>query len=623
MTIRESEAVLEEKLIDQLAGQGYERITIKDEYELNENFKKQLGKHNGIVLSDEEFKQVMQYLEKPINIFEKSKSIRDKVNIELDNGDKKYIEFLNLEKWCKNIFQVTSQVTMINPKNNITNRYDVTLLINGLPVVQIELKRRGIALKEAYNQTIRYNEHTMHGLFGFIQLYVISNGVNTKYYANNKGLDRLWKQTFEWTDEKNKAITNLEEFAEIFLEKCHMAKMIIKYIVLNESQKGLMVLRAYQYNAVEKILEQVENSDKNGYIWHTTGSGKTLTSFKVSQILREQEGIFKVIFVVDRNDLDYQTQKEFNSFEKGSVDGTNNTNQLVKHISDPTKPLLITTIQKLNNAISKLRHSKKMEGVKDQKFIFIFDECHRSQFGETNKKIKQYFTNHQMFGFTGTPIFEENAIKGQTTKDLFGERLHEYTIKDAIKDDNVLGFSVEYLGKYVKNKEGEVRHEIMVEDIDTSGLFEDPKRLGQIVEYIRDNHDRKTFSKKYQSIFAISNIKTLIKYYDIFKEKAPNLKIATIFSFAANENKVKDILEAEEKGSIECDVDMDSIAKKKVDEFSRDALERFMKDYNETYGGNFTLNIDNGYNAYFKDVAKNMKERQIDVLLVVNMFLTG
>ena len=264
-----------------------------------------------------------------------------------------------------------------------------------------------------------------------------------------------------------------------------------------------------------------------------------------------------------------------------------------------------------------------MEEIKDKKFVFIFDECHRSQFGETNKKIKDYFTNHQMFGFTGTPILEKNAIKNQTTKDLFGERLHEYTIKDAIKDDNVLGFSVEYIGKYVKKEDGRLEYEIMVEDIDTSELYEDPKRLERIVEYIRSNHDRKTFGKKYQSIFAINNIKTLRKYYDIFKEKAPDLKIATIFSFAANENQIAEKLENEKSGNIECNIDMDDLKASEVDRDSRDALERFMKGYNETYGGNYSLNIENGYNAYFKDVAKNVKEQKIDILLVVNMFLTG
>ncbi|MGB6129920.1 MAG: type I restriction endonuclease subunit R, partial [Psychrilyobacter sp.] len=623
MTSRQSEAVLEEKLISQLAGQGYERIIIKDEYDLSQNFRKQLGKHNNIEFSDEEFKQVIQYLDKPVTIYEKSKNLREKAKIILDDGEQRHIEFFNQEKWCQNIFQVSNQITMVNPKNKIENRYDVTILINGLPMVQIELKRRGIEIKEAYNQTIRYNHQTMHNLFGYIQVYVISNGVNTKYYANNRDLRNLWKQTFDWTDEKNKSITNLDEFAEVFLEKCHLAKMIIKYIVLNNGHKCLMILRPYQYYAVERIMEQVENGNKNGYVWHTTGSGKTLTSFKASQLLTKTEGIFKVLFVVDRNDLDYQTQKEFNSFEKGSVDGTDNTSQLVKHLTDPNKPLLITTIQKLNNAISKLRHSKKMEEIKDEKFIFIFDECHRSQFGETNKKIKEYFSNHQMFGFTGTPILEKNAIKNQTTKSLFGDRLHEYTIKDAIKDDNVLGFSVEYIGKYVKKEDGRSEYEIMVEDIDTGELYEDPKRLERIVEYIRSNHTRKTFTKKYQSIFAISNIKTLRKYYDIFKEKAPELKIATIFSFAANENLIAEKLENEEKGNIECNIGMDDLKASEVDHDSRDALERFMKDYNKTYGGNYSLNVKDGYNAYFKNIAKNVKEQKIDVLLVVNMFLTG
>lgn len=303
-------------------------------------------------------------------------------------------------------------------------------------------------LKEAFNQTHRYSKHSYasgSGLFQYIQLFVISNGVNTKYYANNR--KQSFKQTFFWADETNKNITKLESFADAFLEPCHIAKMITRYIVLNETDKMLMALRPYQYYATEAIIDRVKNTDKNGYIWHTTGSGKTLTSFKTSQILTRMPEVDKVVFVVDRKDLDYQTTKEFNSFSKGSIDGTDNTGALVKQLLGEPK-LIVTTIQKLNTAISKDKYLAEMRPIQGKKIIFIFDECHRSQFGDTHKRIVKFFTNKQMFGFTGTPILAENNNGGKTTKDLFEDCLHKYVITDAIRDENVLRFSVEYVGKY-------------------------------------------------------------------------------------------------------------------------------------------------------------------------------
>src|SRR5690606_23230265 len=377
---------------------GWERVAIANEADLIANLKRQLEKHNKVSFSDYEFRQILNKLARG-NIFEKAKILRDKVDYTKDDGTTGYIELINQVQWCKNEYQVTHQITM---EGKYTNRYDVTLLVNGLPLCQIELKRRGLEMKEAFNQTNRYHRHSFaagYGLFGYVQMFVISNGVNTKYYANNPVTKRDFKQTFFWADKKNNRITQLSKFAEVFLEKCQLSKLITKYIVLNESHKMLMALRPYQYYAVEAIVAKVLTTNKNGYIWHTTGSGKTLTSFKAAQILTQNPKVHKVVFVVDRKDLDYQTIAEFNAFQEGSVDATNNTGKLVEQFGDDT-PLIVTTLQKLNAAISKKHHLKTMDGLRDKKMVFIFDECHRSQFGETHRRIKEYFDNVQMFGFT-------------------------------------------------------------------------------------------------------------------------------------------------------------------------------------------------------------------------------
>lgn len=426
---KQSEQILEEQLIAQLQKLGYAYLPISDEKALIANLKNQLEKHNQISLSDAEFEKVLNLLNKG-SVFEKSKTLRQKQHIVRDNGDNLYFEFLNTEHWCQNQYQVTNQVSQ---EGKYKNRYDVTILINGLPLVQIELKRRGLELKEAFNQVNRYQRHSFganSALYQYVQIFIISNGVNTKYYANNR--NQSFKQTFYWTDFENKRLTNiLNGFTDAFLEPCHISKMICKYIVLNEAYKIPMVLRPYQFYAVEALIDRVKNTNKNGYIWHTTGSGKTLTSFKASQILMNFPEVHKVVFVVDRKDLDYQTTKEFNSFSDGCIDGTDNTANLVKQFIGTYKDkkgeakntkLIVTTIQKLNTAISKLKYEKKMADLKDKRIIFIFDECHRSQFGDTHNRIKEYFNNAQMFGFTGTPIFADNANKNElgkrTTKDL-------------------------------------------------------------------------------------------------------------------------------------------------------------------------------------------------------------
>jgi type I restriction enzyme, R subunit len=611
----ESEQTLENNLIAQLKTLGFDKVRIDNEDTLLANLKTQLEKHNKKSLSHDEFKQILNKLAKG-NIFDKAKILRDKIDYIKDNGETGYVELINQIQWCKNEYQVTHQVTM---KGQYTNRYDVTILVNGLPLVQIELKRRGLEMKEAFNQTNRYHRHSFsagYGLFGYIQLFVISNGVNTKYYANNPVNKRDFKQTFFWADKDNKKITQLSEFAEVFLEKCQLSKMITKYVVLNESESMLMVLRPYQYYAVEAIVNQVLNTEKFGYIWHTTGSGKTLTSFKTAQILTQSPHVHKVVFVVDRKDLDFQTIKEFNSFSEGSVDATNDTKKLVTQFSDDT-PLIVTTLQKLNTAISKDKYLSSMSDLQDERMVFIFDECHRSQFGDTHNRIKDFFANVQMFGFTGTPIFAKNASKNalgkRTTKDLFGEQLHSYVITDAIRDENVLKFSIEYI-RTVKKKEGIV--DIEVEAIDTAEVMEAPVRLNNITDYIIANHNRKTHSQEYTAIFCVSNIKTLMAYYELLKEKKlageHNLNVATIFSYQANEE------DADADGFGNGDEMPDD--SKPVNKHSREKLDEYIDDYNEMFDTNFST--DNFY-GYYKDIGKKVKNRKVDILLVVNMFLTG
>ena len=620
---KQPELVLEEQLVGQLQKLGYGLVYLKDENELISNLKSQLEKHNNIQFSSKEFERVMNILSKG-SVFEKAKSLREKQHIVRDNGDNLYFEFINTEHWCQNQFQVTHQVTI---EGSYKNRYDVTLLINGMPMVQIELKRRGLELKEAFNQINRYQRHSFgsnSALYQYVQIFIISNGVNTKYYANNK--NQSFKQTFYWTDKNNKRLTNiLNGFTSEFLEPCHISKMICKYIVLNETYKIPMVLRPYQFYAVETLVDRVKNSDKNGYIWHTTGSGKTLTSFKASQIIMNMPKVKKVVFVVDRKDLDYQTTKEFNSFSKGSIDGTDNTKALVKQFTDDTK-LIVTTIQKLNTAISKNQYLDQMSKLKDEKIVFVFDECHRSQFGETHNRIKAFFNNIQMFGFTGTPIFADNSVKNElgrrTTSELFGDCLHKYVITDAIKDENVLKFSVEYVGRY-KQKEGGSNVDIEVEEIDTKELMESPLRLEKITDYIINNHSRKTHNKEFTGMFCVSSVDTLIKYFDLFQKKKENgehnLRIATIYSYAANED------DADANGFIpeEVSVVEEPRALYGLNTHSRDKLEEFIGHYNTMYDTKFSTKDSETFYNYYNDISKKVKERQIDVLLVVNMFLTG
>ena len=595
----QSEAELEQQLIEQLKGQNYSVVTIPDYQSLVENFKVQFEKFNAEKLdkplSDKEWERIFNHLNGK-SIFESAKILRDKYVLERDDGTKPYLLFLN-EDSTKNVYQVSHQTTVVG---KYTNRYDVTLLVNGLPLVQIELKRRGVDIKEAVNQIMRYRKHSYTGLYHYIQMFVVSNGMDTKYFANSDK-DILFSHTFFWTDEDNIRITNLKDFSVAFLARDHVIKMLTKFTILNDTDKIMMVMRPYQVYATEALIRQATLTNRNAYIWHTTGAGKTLTAFKTAQILATNPVIKKVIFLVDRKDLDTQTMEEFNKFEAGSVDATDRTDVLVNQMKDKNRQLIITTIQKMSNAVKNARYASVMDAYKDQKIVFIIDECHRSQFGDMHKDIVRHFAKAQFFGFTGTPRFEINGkVEGkvtQTTEKLFGECLHSYLIKDAIFDNNVLGFHVEYIST-MKGAYDET-DSTMTEAIDVGELFMADERMTNIANHIVQNHKAKTRNRQYTAIFAVASIPMLVKYYGIFKSINHDLNISGIFSYGANEDY---------EGH---------------DEHSRDALERIIKDYNEMYNTNFSTDTFAAYHKDISDRVKGKKTKQLDILLVVNMFLTG
>ena len=592
----QSEAALEAGLIATLQQMDYEYVQIVEEDNMYANFKRQLEVHNRKRLEEhgrsrfttEEFEKILIYLEGGTR-FEKAKKLRDLYPLDTADGQRIWVEFLNRQQWCQNEFQVSNQITVEGRKKC---RYDVTILINGLPLVQIELKRRGVELKQAYNQIQRYHKTSFHGLFDYIQLFVISNGVNTRYFANNPNSG--YKFTFNWTDAANHPFNELDKFAAFFLEKCTLGKIIGKYIVLHEGDKSLMALRPYQFYAVEKILDRVQNSNENGYIWHTTGAGKTLTSFKAAQLVSELDDVDKVMFVVDRHDLDTQTQSEYEAFEPGAVDGTDNTDELVKRLQSNSK-IIITTIQKLNAAVSKTWYSSKIDAIRHSRIVMIFDECHRSHFGDSHKKIMKFFDNAQIFGFTGTPIFTENAVDGHTTKEIFGNCLHKYLIKDAIADENVLGFLVEYY------------HGNEIVDNDSQA------RMEEIARFILNNFHKSTFDGEFDALFAVQSVPMLIRYYKIFKSLNPKIRIGAVFTYGANNSQ-----DDEQTG-----MGTGKYASSHVGE--ADELQSIMDDYNEMFGTAFTTE---NFRAYYDDINLRMKKKKadmkpLDLCLVVGMFLTG
>ena len=598
----QSEAELEKQLINKLSSQGYTYVKLEDYKALENNFRIQLNIINNDTLenkelSDKEFERILTYLNGK-TVYQSAKQLRDQFILDRDDGTQIYLHFID-ENPEKNIYQVTNQITI---QGKYLNRYDVTILINGLPLVQIELKRRGVDINQAINQIDRYRSHSFKELFKYIQIFVVSNGVETRYFANTNEPRIMKSLTFYWTREDNERINILENFSSEFLERNRLLKMITKYMVINDTDKCLIVMRPYQIYATEALIRQALNTKSNGYIWHTTGSGKTLTSWKCANLLKNEPSIAKVFFLIDRKDLDTQTTEEFNKFEKDCVDNTDDTRVLVKQVKDPNKKLIVTTIQKMSKAITIPKYQEIMNKFKNDKVIFIIDECHRSQFGEMHTQIKRHFVNAQYFGFTGTPRFVENKSQdGRTTADIFQKLLHSYLIKNAIHDHNVLGFSIEYIQTY----EGEYdeNDETRVEGIDTEEVFMADERINMIANHIINHHSLKTRNGKYTSIFAVSSIPQLIKYYDTFMQLKNNglhnYNIAAVYSYGSNED----------------------LSNK--EEHSRESLDRIIRDYNKMFDTNFDTNT---FSAYNKDISNRLKQKKnphIDILLVVNMYLTG
>jgi len=604
----EPEYILENNFIAQLTGLGYQLTYVNNVGLLKDNLRAELERLNDCKLSDSEWYKVQTQLTKGSKSIDRARLLREQLIIERDGQPALRLKLADQRNWQYNSFQVLNQFQKEN--GNIKNRYDVTILMNGLPVVQIELKRRGVEIKEAFQQVQRYQRDTYHageGYFQFIQMFVISNGVNTEYFANNSTLNKLF--SFNWTDEDNNAINQLTDFTDTFLNREHLHKMIFRYTVLT-TENVAMMLRPYQCYAVEGILKTVEEGSGNGYIWHTTGSGKTLTSFKASQILTQRNDIKKVVFVVDRKDLDTQTVQEFANFSDDSFEDTEKTATLVKQLKNDAVPLIVTTIQKLNKAVSSLE--REISHLKDEKIVFIFDECHRSQFGATHKRITEFFTNTQLFGFTGTPIFAENSSPNEhgkrTTADLFEKCLHKYLIVDAIEDRNVLPFKIDYVGKYEDKTDSNTFVDMEVQGIDIAELMNSDERMEKIKQYVIDRHGIYSRTREYTSIFACSSIDNLCKYYEMFRadeqRQKMGFKIAAVFSFGANDEFKDD--------------DGSGNARQ-----NSERLDEYVKDYNKTFGTSFKLREQFGFDRYNRDVSKRVKSGNIDILFVVNMYLTG
>lgn len=651
----QSEAELEKAFIKQLEDQAYEYIAITSEEDLILNLRKQLEKLNNITFSDTEWENFfVSVIANPNqNIEEKTAIIQEdhtKV-LNRDDGTFKNVDLIDKKNIHNNSLQVINQYATEDGQR--ANRYDVTVLVNGLPLVHIELKRRGVAIQEAFNQINRYQRESFwasSGLFEYVQLFVISNGTHTKYYSNttrakhikesNEGALKKGKRTsnsFEftswWADETNRPITELMDFAKTFFAKHAILNILTKYCVFTTDHL-LLVMRPYQIVATEKILSRIEIStnyknlgtiEAGGYIWHTTGSGKTLTSFKTAQLVSKLSYIDKVLFVVDRKDLDYQTMLEYDKFEKGAANSNTSTAVLKKQLEDSNSRIIVTTIQKLDKFIGKNNNHEIFDG----HIVIIFDECHRSQFGDMHTAITHAFKNYHLFGFTGTPIFAKNSSSGgridlKTTEQAFGDKLHTYTIVNAIADKNVLPFKVDYVSTV---REAENIEDKKVSDIDREAILSAPERLEKIVGYIREHFDQKTKRNSFytvkerrlagfNSIFAVSSIEVAKKYYAEFKKQLSGvpsdkkLKVATIYSFGVNDEDADGMIDENSEDTSGLDVS------------SRDFLENAIVDYNAMFGTSYDTSADKFQN-YYKDVSLKVKNREIDILIVVNMFLTG
>lgn len=665
-TSYQTEAQLEEELIEQLVDQGYERISPTSEAELVANLRRQIELLNGFAFADEDWERFFREIvaNKAEGIVEKTRRIQKNpvIDFTLANGTLKNVMLLDRDHIYRNRLQVMNQYEASEGAHK--NRYDVTVLVNGLPLVHIELKRRGVALRQAFDQIERYQRESFwsqSGLFEFVQIFVISNGTHTKYYSNTtrwqktessrrgKKSSASFAFTSWWTDANNHKIADLVPFAASFLARGTLLMILTHYCVLDVTDT-LLVMRPYQICACEKILNRILVSeydkrrlgtlDAGGYIWHTTGSGKTLTSFKTAQLAAGMEGVDKVLFVVDRKDLDYQTMKEYNKFQEGAVNGSKNTRALAENLEAPLgqRKICVTTINKL--AVYLKRPSAKRE-VFDRHTVFIFDECHRSQFGEMHKAITRHFKNYHLFGFTGTPIFAQNAGAGadpelRTTAQAFGDCLHTYTVVNAIDDGNVLPFKVDYVSTFHRKAEDT---DAQVEAIDTDSAWQHPERLRNIAGYILDNFDRKTkrgsqvYSMKgtarrgFNAILACDSIKSAESYYRVLREmigqrEGCDLKVATIFSFAPNAP--EDPCGFIDDEELECDG---------MPQADRDFLDGVIANYNATFSTSFSTDSQ-GFDGYYKDVSRRMKGEDVDgkplpqdecldLLIVVDMFLTG
>jgi type I restriction enzyme R subunit len=601
------------------------RQDIKDKNSLEQNFRDKFEELNRVKLTDSEFNRLLEDIIGP-DVFKNSKLLREKQSFEREDGTPLYYTLVNIKDWCKNSFEVINQLK-INTDNSF-HRYDVIILINGLPLVQVELKTLEVSPKRAMEQIVNYKNDIGNGysntLLCFMQLFIVSNRTNTYYFANNDNKhfnfdsEERFLPIYQYADKNNNKISYLDDFTKSFLSKCKLGETISSYMVLVEVERKILIMRPYQIYAVEAIVECINDNRGNGYIWHTTGSGKTLTSFKASTLLKNNKDIEKILFVVDRKDLDRQTREEFNKFQEGCVEENTNTSTLVNRLlsDDYSDKVIVTTIQKLGIALdetNKNNYKEQLKPLQNKRVVFIFDECHRSQFGESHKAIKDFFPNNQLFGFTGTPIKIENAtyktIEGEvatlkTTEDIFDKELHSYTITNAIDDGNVLRFHIDYFKPDKKPKNGII-----------------PKKA--VVEAILAKHQQATNGRKFNAIFATSSINDAIEFYELFKQKQHSLNIACLFSPPANGD--KDIKQLQE------DLQQEKEDNKVEPNRKKEALIKIIDDYNKKFKTNHTIN---NFDSYYQDIQARIKSQKfsnndleqsqkLDIVIVVDMLLTG
>ena len=633
----QSEKELEDGMIRDLESQGYERFYGKTSEELYKNLKIQIERLNKVAFTDKEWERfLVEYLDCPNDgMIEKTRKIQENYIYDFifDDGHLKNIKIIDKKNIHNNILQVCNQ---IKQKGKHKNRYDVTILVNGLPLVHIELKKRGVSLHEAFSQIDRYGKESFNAensLYKFVQIFVISNGTYTRYFANTTAQNKNhYEFTCEWADAKNKVIRDLKDFTATFFEKRTILEVLTKYCVF-DSNNTLLIMRPYQIAATERILWKIESSYQNkksgkieagGFIWHTTGSGKTLTSFKTAKLATELDYIDKVFFVVDRKDLDYQTMKEYQKFQPDSVNGSKDTKELKRSIEKQDNKIVVTTIQKLNEFVKK----NPSHEIYDKHCVIIYDECHRSQFGDAQKNIRKSFKNYYQFGFTGTPIFPENALGSDTTAGIFGAQLHSYVITDAIRDKKVLKFKVDYNDIRAKFKAAETEtNDKKLKELEKRMLLH-PERISKIVEYILKVYNTKTHRNEYynikqkrlngfNAIFAVQSVEAAKLYYEEFQKQQENLpeekrlKVATIYSFAANEER-----------NVIGDIPDENFEPSAMESTAKEFLDKVISDYNDYFKTNFSTN-GNEFQNYYKDLSKKVKDKKIDILIVVGMFLTG